>query len=310
MAVGHGRAACDHALVGDATPVSERAFEVAAALDAGPDPVLALAGATVGEAAPSGSLKEAVAESGVERRPGVGVPTADVADGLAHSTLLHAPFSGDPEATAAALAGCDRLAAAESGDASEADRRAIASLVAVRTTTAEGATPRAAEAVERVLRPHVGGTLATVEGYGDVLDALARERPGVGIALALSHDYVDRALDIWRDHGERVHRALRAASTDRYDGLFVARVAEAVDSPVPVGSAARLLRDFRSPEPVALVVGDGRAAAAGVDDRDVAGAMRAAAADVGGTATGHGRRGRAQFQTDTAAFVTAFREAR
>ncbi|WP_204282247.1 hypothetical protein, partial [Serratia marcescens] len=35
---------------------------------------------------------------------GVGVPTADLAAGLAHSTLVHASFSGDEQAAGAFLA--------------------------------------------------------------------------------------------------------------------------------------------------------------------------------------------------------------
>ncbi|WP_247008586.1 hypothetical protein [Halorientalis litorea] len=319
VAVGHDATTADCTLEPGTTPVSERAFAVAAELGEA-DPVLALAGATASDVTASGDVLDAARDTdgnGVERRPGLGVPTADLVDGLAHSTLVYGPFSGDVDAARAALADCDRMLAAEDATGlDETDHRAIASLVAIRTTTADDVPPRAATAVERVLRPHVGGPFGTVEGYGDVLDAVAREQPGTGIALALGHDARDAALDVWRDHGERAHRALTSATTGRYDGLFVAR-GDAADlgidgadaALVPVGTAARLLRDFRSPEPVALFVTDGRAAAAATEGHDVASAMATAADSVGGVAAGSGRRARATFETDTAAFIMAFREA-
>ena len=118
-------------------PASETAFGVARDLDCDPDPVLALAG--MGEGFEGTSAFEDAREQGiVERRPGVAVPVTDLADGLAHTTLVHAPFSGDEEATAAALDGRD-------------DPREVASLLALSVANTDGATPRAAESVARAL---------------------------------------------------------------------------------------------------------------------------------------------------------------
>ncbi|WP_135828306.1 serine/threonine-protein kinase [Halorussus halobius] len=300
-------------LPGEATPTSVIAFDAARELDATPDPMLALAGVVAAERPPGAGetahVLEAAREAGVERRPGVGVPTDDLADGLAHSTLAHADYSGDPDAAQAALAELDLPV-----DLDESARRTVAAEYALAVAGDEAATDRAAEAVERALAPHAVGAdresganaFATVEGYADVLAAVARERPGTGVALALGHDVRADALDAWRAHAERAHATLREGTTGRYDGLFALRTDDA-----PVETVARLVRDFRSPEPVALVVTESAAAAAAVEAADVGAAMTEAAAEVGGRGGGTARRGYARFDAETAAreFLAAFREA-
>ncbi|WP_128478102.1 exonuclease RecJ [Halorussus pelagicus] len=305
-------------LPGETTPASVTAFDAAGELGATPDAVLALAG-VVAAGHPAGAgesahVLERAREAGLDRRLGVGVPTDDLVDGLAHSTLAHADYSGDSETVQAALAELGLPA-----ELDEAAHRAVASEFALAVAGREGATDRAAETVERALRPHAipdeesgdAGTasapFATVEGYADVLEAAARERPGTGVALALGHDARADALDAWRDHAERAHAVLREGTTGRYDGLFVLRTESA-----PVETVARLLRDFRSPEPVALVVGESEAAAIAVADSAVGAATTEAARAVGGTGGGTPTRGYARFdpETDTKDFLAAFREAR
>jgi hypothetical protein len=288
--------------VGDVTvtdaPLSRVAFAVADALGEA-DPWLALAGTVAAGAEPSGAPLEA---ADTERRPGLAVPTADPADGLAHTTLAHGSFSGDREAAAATLDGAD-------GDVTDEEtRRRYASLVAL--TVADEATPRGATAVERLLRPHAGGPFRTAGGYGDVLDALARSQPGLGVALAAGAGDREAALDAWRGHGRRAHAALGAATAARYDGVLVAQCEPGdPDHDPPLGTVARLLAEFRSPEPVVLAVADGRATAHAADGTDVARAMTAAAAAAGGTAAGTARAARARFRADTTEFAVAFREA-
>ncbi|MBV0901799.1 hypothetical protein [Haloarcula salina] len=295
VAVGRARSAADVALT---DRPAATAFETARELGTA-DPALALAG-TIAAGEVDGSIAEAAAQAGLERRPGVAVPVADLADGLAHSTLFVAPFSGEADAARAALADLD----VDPGDYPTADdRRRPASLVALAVT--EDAPPRAADAVERALRPAVGGPFETVGGYADVLDAAARERPGTAVALALGHDAVrEDALDAWRTHARRAHGAVTDATTGRYDGLFVAR-----GDAMPTGTVARLFADFRAPEPVTLVVTDGEAAVRATDGRDVAAPTRAAAESVGGDAVGTDDRARARFDVSTADFIEAFREA-
>jgi hypothetical protein len=279
---------------------SREAYEVAAALGS-PDPALALAGIVAAGELPDGRPLEDAEAAGLDRRPGLAAPTADPVDAVVHSPLVHAPVSGDPERAA------DLLADVATGDMNEDAHRRVASLVALAVGGDESGTARGAEAVERFLSPHAGGPFETVGGYADVLDALARTRPGLGVALALGTGDRDAALEIWRDHGKRAHAAVRGATTGRYDGLFVARC----DGDAPVGTVARLVRDFRSPEPVVLVVADGEAAAVRTDeaDTDLGATMREAVATVGGTGGGSETRARARFDADDTEFVVAFRGA-
>jgi hypothetical protein len=303
VAVGRTDPTADLAVPGVERPASEVAAAVARELGHeldGETLALALAGvAADGRVADSGLTERAV-EAGFERRPGVAVPTTDLADGLAHSTLVHSPVSGDPEAAASLLA--DHGLPADAADLDESGRRHLASLVALRTVGDDDVPPRGGEAVERALRPLVGGPAVTAGGYADVLDAVARERPGTAVALALGHGVLGDALATWRDHARRAHRGLRAADAGRYDGLFVVRTDDA-----PVGAVARLAHDYRSPEPVTLAATDGRAAV--VADRSPGGAVRAAAGAIDGTGEATGSAGRARFDGPAAEFVTAFREA-
>jgi hypothetical protein len=290
----------------DSHPASPAAYAAARALapDAA-DPALALAGVIAAGATPGDdptTLADDVRAAGVERRPGLGVPTADLADGLAHTTLAHTPDSGDSGAYREALEARD-LPTERSPDIGDEAGRRLASLLAFDAVRSGEAPPRAADAVERALRPHAGGPFATVEGYADVLDATARRAPGTGVALALGHDAREAALDAWREHGTAAHRALRAADTGRYDGLLAV-----VTRTGPVGTVARLARDFLSPEPAVLVVGDGECAAAG-DGVDVAGPTRVTAATADGETVARGDTAYARLDTsDPAALVDAFRE--
>jgi len=289
-------------------PLSTTAYDAAQALGTDPDPLFALAGAVAGGAVPGedAPLYEAV-EPQLERRPGVAIPTTDVADGLAHSTQVHASFSGDREATTEALAALDlstdgadqgspEFAAPDLGD--DAYRR-VASMVGLRAV--EDAIARAAEAVERALHPYVGGPFETLGGYADVLEAVAREAPGVGVALALGRDVRADALDAWREHGRAAHGAVRAAETARHQGLFVARTRG------PADTVAGLLRDFRSPEPVVLVLA-GETAALATVDRDAGDVFRQAAGGTDAKIAGRGSSAVARGVTDDETFVAAVRE--
>jgi len=309
-----------HAIPGLGRPASTDAFAIARALGVDPDPVVALAGVVAAGSVPgtdgSGDALEAAEHTDrVRRRPGVALPTVDLADGLAASMLVRTTsYSGDSEAARAALADLGLPA-----DLDDDAHRRLASLVAVDVADAEGASTRAASAVERALRPYAtvgdAAPFETVGGYADVLDALAREAPGTGVALALDSDPGDElraaALDAWRSHGLAAHRALDDATIGRYDGCLVARVAlaggdrseedgdAAPDAAAVLPTVARLVRDFRSPEPVAVAVDEaaGRLAAAATGGGRAAGgataepiglgdACRSAASEVGGDGWG------------------------
>ncbi|MFB6082057.1 MAG: hypothetical protein ABEJ67_04465 [Halanaeroarchaeum sp.] len=244
VALGFDATDADVSLVADSVALA--AYDVATTIGDG-DPVLALAGALAAGVVPQGPVLDAAAEAGVERRSGVGLPTADLADGLAHSRLFHAGFSGQEGQAGAFLADLDLPA-----DLDEAAHERVASAVAL-DATEPPAPPRAADAIEAALRPHVlpDGPFETAEGYGDVLDALARTAPGLATTLAVGR--FDRAgvLDAWRDHAAAVHAAVRMAERSRHQGLVVLET-EGADT----WTVARLARDFRSAEPAVLVVGD------------------------------------------------------
>ena len=265
------------------------------------DLALALAGAVAADGHPGDELATEAGEAGIERRPGVAVPTPDLVDGLTHSTLAFAPVSGDSEAVEALLAdtGVDSETTADAG-------RTVASAVALSVAGDPDGTASGAEHVERLLRPLAGGPFRTIGGYADVLTAVARERPGLAVVLALGELDAGRALEIWREHGRRTHRGLREARTGRYDGLFVLRC----EPETPVRTAAELALAYRSPEPVVLAVADGVAAAAGAADSgaDLGDAIRETAREFGANGGGIPGQGRASFDAESTEFVAAFKE--
>ena len=238
-------------------PATLEAVDLVRELGATPDPVVALAGivASGGEpgAGESEWLETAAREQGLlERRPGVAIPTADPVDGLAHSTRVHAPWSGDQDATREALAD---VVDGDPADIDADDHRAIGSLVALDVVGADGAADVAATTIGRALRPYATpeGPFETLGGFADVLEATASTEPGTGVALAMGHDVRERALAVWREYGRRTHAALSTASTGRYDGLFVVGIDDG-----PVEAVARLAVAYRSPEPAVLAVAEGR----------------------------------------------------
>lgn len=262
--------------------------------DSGLDPVLALAGLVAAGVEPGAGesewLLEVARERGLlERRPGVVVPTADPVDGLALSTRIRAPWSGDSDAVAGALAdvGVDVVAEQSTDDDErsfgEDDHRAIGSLVALDVVGSDETVPRAAASIARTLRPDATpqGPFATLGGYADVLEATARLEPGTGAALAMGHGACEQALDVWRRHGRQVHDALDAASTGRYDGLFVVGVDDG-----PVASIADLAAAYLSPESTVLATGAGEAAIVTIDEPLSAGTVERIARDVEETTDG------------------------
>ena len=175
----------------------------------------------------------------IDQHPGVGIPVGNIVDGLAHSTLIHASFSGDIDATRAMIAEIDIDADVNDDsdnqdgstdamsliDLSTEDQRTIASAVTIDVIKTSTAAIGTAISLERALHPQYlpDGPMTTIEGYADVLRAVSRERPGTAIALAISHDANDAALTAWREHAQAVHHILETAHTGRYDGVYVLR---------------------------------------------------------------------------------------
>jgi hypothetical protein len=293
LVVGDAGTDADIALASARAPLV--AFESARDVGAEPDPTLALAGLNGADRPPEGSVPIDAADTA--RRPGVAGPTEDLVDTLAHSTLVHGSFSGDPEAAKAALG--------EAGLADESSpetRRRAGSLVALEASTAATG-ERGLAALGRALNGRgPAGSFATAAGLGDVLDAAVRVDPGTAVALALGHDVRDDALAAWREHARRAHEAIRATDPTRHRGLVVA---EAGDG--SVWTVARLLRDFRSAEPVALAVGDAEAALAGPPGTDAAAVLASAAAECSGSGAGSDTRAYARFEGPTEDLVAVLR---
>lgn len=265
---------------------------------------LALAGAVAATGHPGSDLSTAAAEAGIERRPGVGVPTADLATGLAYSTLVVAPFSGDVDAAESAVheAGIDH-----GSDATTDERRKLASQVALAVAGDDAGTARGAERIERFLRPLVGGPFETIPGYADVLETLAAEQPGLALAAALQRADRESVLDAWCGHAASAHGAVRTARYSRHDGFTVVRC----DGTPPVDTVARLVLSYRTPEPLVLVVGDGVAAARSTGDTavEVGSLVAQTLSEFDGKAGGTPNRGSASFDADPTELVAAFKEA-
>jgi hypothetical protein len=286
----------DAALAATDGPVSPAAYAVATTVGRSPDPVLALAGCVAGGRPPDAAdlALEAAQDAGlVDRRAGVAVPTDDVADGLANTTLVYSTLSGDVGAARERLADCDR---AERVD----ERQAVASLLALASVESEAATPRAATTVERALRPYAtpDARFATVGGYADVLDAAARSRPGLAVGLAVGGDVRETALEAWRAHGQTVHAALDAEA-DHHDDLAVVYANVA---PAHAESVARCYRDFRADRATVLVIGD---AVAGVaTDEGAPAIVEAARSAMAGAGSATADTGLVTFEPSDSAAAT------
>ncbi|MGM0605957.1 MAG: exonuclease RecJ [Halobacteriota archaeon] len=321
----------DHHLAsaGDARPASVTAFEIVRGFDIEPDPIRALAGVVAAGRSPgdaaSGPILEAATRRGlVDNRPGVAIPIADLADGLAHSTLFHAPFSGDVNATTAMLAEVDLPT-----DLGDAAHTRLASRIAIDATGGDREAPaRAVESLERALRPleTPTGPLETIAGFADVLETTATAAPGTAVAFGVypGHEASrDSALEAWRTHAAATHETIAAAHTGRYAGLFVARIS--TDQPSILQTAARIISATRSPEPIVLVLGtepiDGRfhAALHAEEPEAVSGTTETAVGEFDGRSYGTSTRAVVQIDRSDATgtdrddldgrFIAAVREA-
>lgn len=262
--------------------LSPWAFDLSKRVGGDPDPVLALAGVVAAGADPAEATPELLDAASLEPTPGVAIPTADLADGLAHSTMIHAAFSGDP----------DRLR----GDLDEFDPgtapETLASWLALTIAGPNAVPDRAGSAVERIFRPYrTEDGFETVGGFADVLDALAREAPGAAVSLAFGGSDPETARSIWRDRSSRVHDAVRDADCSSRDELTVAFV----DGPVE--PTARLLRAYRVETPTVVAVDEGTLGIASAAPSAGESLVRAAGRD-DGSGMARGRTGFARIPND------------
>lgn len=296
-----------------ARPLSARAVEITRARSnesetglTQPLGVLALAGIIAAEREIDDYTDVFERSLEIDDRPGVAIPTTDPVDGLAHTTLAHAPFSGDPEATAEALSGI--------GETEDDAKSRVQAASMLTVSVVDEPDTHASTAIERAVHPPVVESdescpFATLAGYADVLDALARSSPGEGLALALGHTSPEDALGRWREHARIVHKGVRTAELDRYPECVVADLTGVPASTVE--TIARLIREYRSPEPVVLATADNVVVAtAQTRARDVRTPLAdaASAVETEATVTGHGRYANAPIEPEDAV-VNAFREA-
>lgn len=263
-----------------------------------PDHALAIAGALAADTVLEDETLDSAIEPSVERRPGVGIPTADLGDGLAHSTLFHADVSGDEQRAGALLAELDLPA-----EMDESAHRRVASAVAL-AATEPPAPVSAVAAMEHVLRPHVlaEGPFETAEGYADVIEGLARSEPALATALALGHADRTDVLDAWREHASAVHDAVRLGDRTRYSGFVVVETNGA-----DPWTTARLVRDFRSAEPNVLAVGTDEVALA---TTDVDAVDRLSSFEGIDSVGGHGTLASAGVETETETLLANLEERR
>jgi len=277
-----------HAIPGLGRPASTDAFAIARARGVGVDPIRSspLAGVVAAGSVPgtdgSGDALEAAEHTDrVRRRPGVALPTVDLADGLAASMLVRTSYSGDSEAARAALADLGLPA-----DLDDDAHRRLASLVAVvdggrrgceHTGRLCGRRARSARTPRSETRHRSRRSAATPTCSTRSPARLpVRESRWRSTAIRATSFGPPRSTRGGRTDSPRTARALDDATIGRYDGCLVARVAlaggdrseedgdAAPDAAAVLPTVARLVRDFRSPEPVAVAVDEaaGRLAAA------------------------------------------------
>lgn len=291
LAIGHTIERADRSLSTRSGPLD--AFQAAAELGGDPSTTLALAGtvAAGGDPADAPSVLATHQEAGYRREPGVAGPVSDPVDALAFGTLLHGPFSGSRDRAASVL---DEL-----GD--DPDGRTVATAATLAVAGDEDGPTSVTRPLRRVLNPlGAPDPYGSVEGFADLLNALASADPGAAVEVAIGEPDVSAHLDAWRSHGRSVHEAVREAGLARYEGVVETQ------SDAPVSDVARLVRDARAPEPASIVLGEDRIALA-TTERD-AHAWVAEAADPEKT-SGHDRVATARTETPTAV-ADVLREAR
>lgn len=291
LAIGHPLERADRHLSSASGPVE--AFQAAAELGGDPSTTLALAGSVAagGDPTDAPSVLSTHQEAGYRREPGVGAPVTDPIDALAFGTLLHGPFSGSRDRAASVLE--------DLGD--DPDGRTVATAATLAVAGAEEGPTSVTGPLRRALNPlGAPDPYGSVEGFADLLTALASADPGAAVELAIGEPDVSAHTETWRAHGRAVHEAVRDAGLARYDGVVETQTEAAV------GEVARLLRDARAPEPASIVLGEDRIALA-TTERD-AHAWLAEAAESDRTA-GHEHVATARTDTPTA-IADALREVR
>lgn len=195
-------------------PVCYRVYN--SLLDRGstPDPAYTLAGIAAADFDPETVAPEILESIECLREPGIGIPTTNRVMGLACSTLHHTDYSGDSDATRAAL---EAFGIPDPGAASPKD---LASFAAVTSVTSAQSTEQSAAGLDRFLHPHtIEHPYRSIEGYSDVIRVLSQPRPGHVISLALPDPAYESTRSTWQIHADQAHTVVQSATptvTDHY----------------------------------------------------------------------------------------------
>lgn len=262
-------------IVLDHAPV-EMAVSIVKRLGADPEPHLPLAGIIARGENPEKlpELLSSTRDPEQSRSSRFGIPVDDLVDGLAHSLLIHAPFSGDRSQVADML---DRVGVDIDQIDSDETLRQIASAVAINAT--DGPNPkRAADYVESFLYPHVTShQFRTLEGFADILMSTTQSHPGTAVALAIGGNVQSAALETWRQHALTVHRQLNDIELKRYNG-----VVSFSGEWTWIRTAARVVQRTMSPEPVTIARSDEGVAVAAEDEDRLTAAIEGITEQTGG----------------------------
>lgn len=188
-------------------PVCCRVYEFLTEHDATPDSLYVLAGIAAADYDPA-TVAPSILEAAVDsEEPGIGIPTTDWITGLAYSTHQHTDYSGDVDATRAALE------AFGISDPQAASPKEYASFAAVTSVTSGISTSQSATGLNRFLTPHmIDHPYQSIEGYSDIIRVLSQPCPGHVLALAFPTPEYDSIRSHWQTYAEQAHNAVQTAT--------------------------------------------------------------------------------------------------
>ena len=178
-----------------------------------------------------------------QRTPGIGL-VEELPDGLAHSTLVHGPWSSEANEIT-----------------HEQNDRDLASEVVLETLAASPCQRRTGEALKQAVNPVPleEGPFSTIEGYADILGVLTDVDPGLALALVCGQlDRREEALSTWRSAAQAIHKAIQDGPATQHDEIAVYRDVEAAPAML-----ARLAQQFSVNAETVIAIADGSVGVAG-----------------------------------------------
>lgn len=186
-------------------------------------------------------------------RPVIGIPIEEQTDGVAHSTLIHGPFSADEDRTASLL------------EPHESDLTAVRSALTLELLSNSPVTGETAEKIEVFLTStETNGPFHTTGGVLDVLTVLSQTAPGVALSTICGWQDIETATESWRTTAIEIHDAIRGERRTAGDVTII-------DSSTPaVASVSALAATFTETTSVVLADNGGRIGISGMKADDVA----------------------------------------